>query len=153
MRIVKGKNLLIVLSTSVFLNACATMQSAENIFSNEPVNDYSNMYLRGVFNWWEASDNFKLLPIEDYKYTVTIELIADGQPYDFKVADDTWTHKLNCGLKFGNQVIELDDDIDLYCAGDSTNLQFTPNETAMYTFTLDTRDDDEPELTIVKQLQ
>ncbi|MFC3122021.1 hypothetical protein [Agaribacter flavus] len=135
----------------LFLQACTTMQSAESIFTNDAPKDYSSMYLRGVFNWWEAPDDYRLLAIEEYKYRVTIELIADGQPYDFKVADKIWAHELNCGLKFGNQSVEINDDIDLYCASDSANLQFTPDETAMYTFVLDVSDDEEPILTIQKQ--
>ena len=106
------------------------------------------MYLRGVFNWWEASEAFKLEAVSSTEYAVTIELIADGQPYDFKVADSTWSMPLNCGNSFEGTSMSLRKTIELVCASDSVNLKFTPKQTGLYTFTLDVSDNAEPELTI-----
>ena len=108
------------------------------------------MYLRGVFNWWEVSQAFKLLPSASDQYSVTIELIADGQPYDFKVADETWTMTLNCGSEFGSDALELGESTRLVCASDSLNLQFTPSETSLYRFLLDVSSNSAPKLTIEK---
>lgn len=131
------------------LAGCASSGSAD-FFKQAPKKDYSNMYLRGVFNWWEVNQAFKLLPSSNDVYAVTIELIADGQPYDFKVADESWTMILNCGNQFGASAMQLNDETDLVCASDSLNLQFTPAETAFYRFELDVSNNSEPSLVIQK---
>ena len=130
------------------LAGCASSGSGD-FFSQSVKKDYSNMYLRGVFNWWEVNESFKLLPTGSDQYAVTIELIADGQPYDFKVADSVWTMTLNCGNDYGDQeAMELGDNVTLMCASDSVNLQFTPSETGLFVFMLDVSDNEEPELII-----
>jgi hypothetical protein len=130
------------------LAGCASSGSVD-FFSQSEKKDYSNMYLRGVFNWWEVNESFKLAPTGSDQYSVTIELIADGQPYDFKVADNVWTMTLNCGNEYGEQeAMTLGENVTLICASDSVNLQFTPSETGLFVFTLDTSDNEEPELTI-----
>lgn len=108
------------------------------------------MYLRGVFNWWEVNEAFKLTATSQDSYSVTIELIADGQPYDFKVADNSWSMELNCGNVFNASPMKLSKAVALVCANDSLNLQFTPAETALYRFILDVSDNSEPELIIEK---
>lgn len=130
------------------LAGCASSGSVD-FFSQSEKKDYSNMYLRGVFNWWEVNESFKLIPTDTDQYSVTIELIADGQPYDFKVADNSWTMTLNCGKEFGEEdAMSLGDNVTLICAADSVNLQFTPSETGLFVFMLDVSDNDEPELSI-----
>jgi hypothetical protein len=131
------------------LSGCASSGSSD-FFNQTAEKDYSNMYLRGVFNWWEINETFKLLPNSDDSYGVTIELIADGQPYDFKVADNNWSMALNCGNEFNAASIQLGKRIELVCTNDSLNLQFTPPETAMYRFNLDVENNGNPELMIEK---
>lgn len=130
-----------------FVVGCASSGSKDFLSTNVQ-KDYSDMYLRGVFNWWEANENFRLQPINNSEYAVTIELIADNQPYDFKVADANWNMQLDCGNTFDAAPMMLDRAVELVCASDSLNLQFTPTETGLYQFTLDVSDNDEPELTI-----
>lgn len=132
------------------LAGCASSGTVD-FFNQNPEKDYSNMYLRGVFNWWEVNESFKLMPTNEDKYAVTIELIADGQPYDFKVADSAWTMTLNCGNEFGNKAMSLGKNVVLVCASDSINLQFTPSETGLFEFVLDVSDNDEPELLIERK--
>jgi hypothetical protein len=141
--------LLMLVLAIQFLSACASSVST-GIFEQTPAKDYSNMYLRGVFNWWEVNEDFKLIEVAQDEYAVTIELIADNQPYDFKVADPVWSMSLNCGNEFEGVPMSLNEDIELVCASDSLNLQFTPTETAKYRFILDTSDNSQPELRIVK---
>ncbi|WP_395339018.1 hypothetical protein PN836_013365 [Ningiella sp. W23] len=143
------RQLSLALSISALLSACAVPTGSE-LFTSEPEKDYSEVYLRGVFNWWEASEAFKFVKMSDEKLYVDLELIADGQPYDFKVADGSWSPAYNCGLAEKTAPIELDDDVELYCFSDSLNLQFIPNETASYRFQLDVSNDRYPELTISK---
>lgn len=134
---------------ALVMTGCASSTTAP-FFEQSPPKDYSNMYLRGTFTWFEVDEGFKLTLVDEEQYAVVIKLIADGQPYDFKVADSAWTMTLNCGASFGSEPIELKDSRDLVCASDSLNLQFTPQETGLYQFLLDVSDNDSPELTIVR---
>ena len=96
---------------------------------------FENMYLRGVFTWWEADESFKLTLIEDGLYFATAKLIADGQPYDFKFSDADWTPEYSCGsLQAEGQVLVLKDEQVAKCEADSGNFQFTPSETGTYEF-------------------
>jgi len=132
-----------------FLTGCATSNITLPYQTKEKL-DYSQMYLRGIMNWWEISEPYKLQAIEPDVYALTIELIADGQPYDFKIADAGWSDAFNCGTEFGEQLIGLDKTKALYCAADSANLKFTPSKTARYKLIFDTSDNDEPELRITQ---
>jgi hypothetical protein len=133
----------------VGLSACST-RSARELISFEPDKNYQDMYLRGVFNWWEATEQFKLNRVSPDIYTITIELIADGQPYDFKVANASWTPEFNCGFEYAPEQVELNDSVELICEQTSQNIQFVPSETGMFTFEFDISDNDEPELTITR---
>nr|WP_136250687.1 hypothetical protein [Ningiella ruwaisensis] len=140
---------IIAIYIATLLSACA-VPTGSDIFSQTPDKDYSDMYLRGIFNWWEAREDYKLNKVdgENDLYQVDIELIADGQPYDFKLADAQWSPAYNCGLPSLDEALELEQDIELYCFSDSLNLQFIPNETGVYRFALDTSNNQYPELRI-----
>jgi hypothetical protein len=131
----------------VALSACSS-RSAKDFISFEPDKNYEDMYLRGVFNWWEATEQFKFTRVSPTLYTITIELIADGQPYDFKVADASWSPEFNCGFEYEPQKIELYDEVELVCEQTSQNIQFVPSETGLFTFEFDISDNKEPELLI-----
>ena len=139
----------ICLATVVTLTGCA-VPNPSDIFSSTPEKDYSKVYLRGVFNWWEVTEPFKFEVISEDLLAVEVELIADGQPYDFKVADAAWSPSYNCGLAAAVDALPLGDSIELYCYTDSLNLQFMPSETAMYRFNLDVSNQQYPKLTIQK---
>lgn len=141
--------LLMVAFSLVLLSACST-QSARNLISFEPDKNYQDMYLRGVFNWWEASEQFKLMRISPESYAITIELIADGQPYDFKVANASWTPEFNCGFEYAPSRVELYDAVTLICEQTSQNIQFVPAETGLFTFEFNISDNSEPKLIITK---
>ncbi len=128
---------------------CATSGRNQSLEQSSSYN-YSDMYLRGIFNWWEATPPYKLKALGKNKYGVTFELIADGQPYDFKVADSNWSMQLNCGNEFGADEMRLGKARQLVCASDSINLQFTPLETSDYQFILDVSDRRAPTLIINK---
>ncbi len=145
----KLSKLLICMFAFQLLASCASSGSSD-FFERAQPKDYTNMYLRGVFNWWEIDEAFKLMPIAEDEYAVTFELIADGQPYDFKVADVNWSMTLNCGNAFEAEPIELNQEHRLVCAADSLNLQFTPSETSLYRFILDVSSNASPELKVVK---
>jgi len=116
------------------LSGCAT--NVIDSFSKEQ--NYDGLYLRGVFSWWEADEKYKLLELSDRVYSTTIELIADGQPYDFKFADANWTPGMNCGYaNESDRVIVVGDSVRSNCDTTDENFQFTPTETGVFRFTID----------------
>lgn len=135
------------LTSALLLGGCAVPSTSE-LFSSLPEKDYGDIYLRGVFNWWEATEAFKFSMIDNDTLVVEVELIADGQPYDFKVADSTWSPAFNCGLPIAADAIDIGDTTELYCYNDSLNLQFIPSETAIYRFELDISNNQYPELKV-----
>jgi hypothetical protein len=119
----------------LFSTGCAT--NAIHTFSSQT--DYSDLYLRGVFTWWEADEKYKLQPIADGVYATQIELIADGQPYDFKFADAAWSPNKNCGYASlrSDQVVEVNKIVSANCETNDENFRFTPQETGLYQFSID----------------
>lgn len=118
------------------LSACSSTGSI-NVpgISSAPEVEFSNLYLRGVFNWWEANAPYKFTK-GNGGWQVDVELIADGQPYDFKVSDANWTPSQSCGGKYKGQPVTVNTTSYLICAGDSETLQFTPSDTGTYRFTI-----------------
>jgi uncharacterized protein YceK len=97
-----------------------------------------NMYLRGVFTWWEADENFKLYLVNKKLYMASAKLIADGQPYDFKFSDADWTPEYSCGsLHESGQVIDTLKNQLAKCNTSSGNFRFTPAESGIYNFYID----------------
>lgn len=145
------RSVVILFTAVLFISGCATPIPL-SIGGNDTEKDFEGMYLRGIMNWWEASEPYKLVKSESDKdvYTLQIELIADGQPYDFKIADGTWKNELNCGTEFGGQSIRLNQKKKLYCAGDSANIKFTPEQTGQYQFALDVSNNRTPNIRIKK---
>lgn len=119
----------------VFLTACATPsfipQADDGIHT--PIN-LDKMYVRGIFNWWEAEPAY-LLKKDDKGYSINLELIADGQPYDFRLSDEYWSPSNSCGATQIKPIGE-NQTTELYCGGNSKNLQFTPNVTGVYKITV-----------------
>lgn len=137
------KLLITVTVASIFgLSGCAT-----NIM--EPFSEsttYDELYLRGVFTWWEADPKYKLIKVGNQRYSTTIKLIADGQPYDFKFADADWTPGLNCGYlnEERDRVLALDVPVKSSCETTDENFRFTPSETGVYEFSIDFSDSSLP---------
>jgi hypothetical protein len=100
--------------------------------------NYDGLYLRGVFSWWEANEKYKLVELSQQVYATSIELIADGQPYDFKFADSNWTPGLNCGYASeSDKVIIVNDSVRANCQSTDENFRFTPTETGTFQFIID----------------
>ena len=120
---------------SVFISGCAS--NVIQTFSSTP--DYSSLYLRGVFSWWEADEKYKLIEINDNVFATTIELIADSQPYDFKFADANWSPDLNCGYanQSADQIVVVNEVVKANCERTDENFKFTPQETGVYQFSID----------------
>lgn len=126
--------LFVLLASLNLLSGCAT--NVIDKFTSEQ--NYDGLYLRGVFSWWEADEKYKLVEIENEKYATTIELIADGQPYDFKFADADWTPGLNCGYASqSDRVVEVGESSRSDCESTDQNFRFTPKETGVFQFSID----------------
>ena len=97
------------------------------------------MYVRGVFTWWDAEEEFKLKKAGDNLYYASAELMADGNPYDFKFADAGWSAGANCGfLGKEDEVMEIGKRVKVNCNSVFENFKFTPTESGVYTFYIDT---------------
>jgi hypothetical protein len=113
---------------------------------------YDELYLRGVFTWWEADPKYKLQKVQKNRYATTIKLIADGQPYDFKFSDADWTPGLNCGYldQDNDQLVTLDQSVSSGCDTTDQNFKFIPSETGVYEFSIDFSDPAIPTVVINK---
>ena len=122
----------------ISLSGCATNVNIREYFpavSTAASINYEALYLRGIFNWWEAEPAYKVISGTDGFY-VDVKLIADGQPYDFRFADSNYTSELNCGADTPDRPLAQDEKLDLVCVSGSHNLQFIPEETGTYRFKL-----------------
>ena len=130
------KKLLTIASMCIALSACSSSGSFKipEIAPDVPRIQFENMFLRGVFNWWEADPSYKFKR-SNSGWTVDVELIADGQPYDFRLSDAKWTPSQSCGGKYKGQPVMLGSTVYLVCEQGSENLQFTPSSTGTYRFT------------------
>ncbi|GAB3026023.1 early set domain-containing protein [Bowmanella dokdonensis] len=111
------------------------------------------LYLRGVFTWWEADENFKLQQVDDDLYKAEAELIADGQPYDFRFADSQWSSGANCGYlnKAQDEVVGLGKRVSATCHAVNNNFKFTPRETGVYEFFIDFSQPERPQVYIERK--
>lgn len=129
---------LLVLAAAISLSGCATNVNIREYFpvvSTTPSINYEALYLRGIFNWWEAEPAYLVVSGDDGFY-VDVKLIADGQPYDFRFADSNYTSELNCGADTPDTPLAQGQKRDLVCVSGSHNLQFIPSETGTYRFKL-----------------
>lgn len=137
----------------LFLTACLSACASNPLpyipgFSSSNV-DFSGLYLRGVFNWWEAQPAYQFTQSHS-EWFVDVELIADGQPYDFKVSDLNWTPDQTCGARYKGQPVSTKEASFMICGADADTLQFTPSETGTYRFSLSNASSDELRLEINK---
>jgi hypothetical protein len=129
---------LVMLAAVITLSGCASNVNIREYFpvvSTTASINYEALYLRGIFNWWEAEPAYKVISGAD-GYYVDVKLIADGQPYDFRFADSNYTSELNCGADTPDTPIAQGQKHDLVCVSGSHNLQFIPSETGTYRFKL-----------------
>lgn len=97
---------------------------------------WDKLYLRGVFNWWEADARYKLTKNAEHHYSATIDLVADGQPYEFRFSDQDWSLGTNCGYlaQDRDQVLNLNTIVQADCNTHIKNFKFTPVLSGSYTF-------------------
>lgn len=125
------RSLCLPLLTAMLLAACSVNPRVAPVPENE------ELYLRGVFSWWEADEQFRMRQSQPGVYLTEVELIADGQPYDFRVADRAWSKGRNCGYAHKkDESIRLGIAVQANCHGENNNFKFTPKRTAVYQFTV-----------------
>lgn len=120
---------------TVLTSACTQTGQFPVYQEKQPEIVFSEWYLRGVFNWWEAKPGYKLKRGNNGWY-VDVELIADDQPYDFKFSNASWATGQTCGASYKGLTIGLRQSMSLTCGAVSQNMRFTPPQTATYRFTV-----------------
>lgn len=135
-----------LISIAVLLAGCSTT-FIEDLVPETEIN-YQEMYVRGVFTWWEADDNYRLVQVSSGVYSANAKLIADGQPYDFKFANENWTPGMSCGGSNGAINVELDlgSKVSADCQNPQGNFKFTPDETGTYGFVIDFSNPSDPQV-------
>ena len=95
------KKSLLAVTATLLLSACTSSGkiALPELPSSSPRIAVEDLYLRGVFNWWEATPAYRFKQ-DGVNWHVNVELIADGQPYDFKLSDSQWTPSQSCGGKY-----------------------------------------------------
>lgn len=142
------RNLLVILGSVIFLSSCV---STKNVFTTSKTHNWEALYLRGVFTWWEAEEQYRVHKVEEDLYRVSVELVADGQPYDFKFADRHWSPGLRCGYanKDQDQTLRLGLAVKANCDTQVNNFKFTPGQSGEFHFYFDARIQDQPSVYIV----
>lgn len=149
--IIREKAGLVAVGTTLLITGCA---STKSIIDQITSKDYDEMYLRGVFTWWEADENYKLVKLDGSNiYYSSAELVADGQPYDFKFADENWSPGYRCGylIKDEDEVVTEGVRVKVNCDTPVDNFKFTPPTTGIYNFYIDFTVPELPEVYVKKQ--
>ncbi len=143
---------LVIATSCLVLSACSSQgfRSVLPIEAPYPKIEFENLYLKGIFNWWEARETHRFVKGNTGWY-VELELIADGQPYDFKISDFNWTPDQTCGATYANQQVVANSTTYALCAEDKGNLTFTPEKTGIYRFSIFDAQEQQIGLTISKR--
>ena len=116
------KKLLLAVTATLLLSACTSSGkiALPELPSSSPRIAVEDLYLRGVFNWWEATPAYRFKQ-DGVNWHVNVELIADGQ---------------SCGGKYKGQPVMINTEVYLTCEQASETLQFTPSNTGNYRFAI-----------------
>lgn len=137
-------------SFALALQSCALPPSSSDIFYPSPQTEpeaastkvklTKPVYLRGIFTWWEASPDYRLMPVSGHPNTwsTKADLIADGKSYEWKFGDSNWS----CGFNFGpsrstDNQITVDQIRDASACSKASNFKFIPPQDGTYEFFLD----------------
>ncbi len=101
--------------------------------------DYTDMYIRGTFSWWAAKPEFRLTRLSSTLYKGTVSLVADGESYDFKLADKDYNSGKNCGFASskGQQLTSSGTPVLANCNVEGNYFQFMPTKNGSYDFFFD----------------
>ncbi|WLQ12749.1 hypothetical protein O5O45_23765 [Hahella aquimaris] len=122
--------LISALAATLLLAGCASTGGKRDLSQS--------LYLRGQFAWWDALDEYKVKKAGPDLYVASVELKADGQPYELKFGDAAWSAGTNCGfLSQEDQMLEFGKKSKANCSSVFENFKFNPPETGVYSFYLD----------------
>jgi pullulanase len=113
-----------------------------------------DMFVRGSFNDWGTSDQYKLqfLGGKDYSLSapVTLNGGADTRPA-FKIADADWTASTNCGVAAGgSNAVNIGLPFKMTCADGTGDLRLNTTSAGNYTFSLNAASTVNPALTVTR---
>ncbi len=142
-----------LLAAPMLLSCASSNLSFDSLIGEDNKEDWHTLYLRGVFTWWEADESFKVKQVKPELFMVSAELVADGQPYDFKFADKNWTPGLRCGYsnKEKDEELTLGSVSEANCDTPVDNFRFTPSESGTYNFYFDVKNQNAPLVYIKKK--
>ncbi len=133
------------LTLAVTLSGCATQGGGDSASASASgKRDLSQvMYLRGQFAWWDALPEYQLKTVGPDLYMSSVELTADGQPYEFKFADAGWSGGTNCGYlsQAEDQNVEFGKKSKANCNSVFENFKFLPPANGIYNFYFDNSGD------------
>lgn len=140
-----GRNQMNPACKVIFLFA-VTLLSACTVTSDpvvDPSLDKSNyLYLRGTFSWWDLESEYRVKRHTETKYSAKVELQADGQTYEFKLADENWTSGNNCGFATpADETLELGIKANANCSAKYEPFRFKPEQSGRYRVFIDFADD------------
>ncbi|MBD1388174.1 hypothetical protein IC617_01910 [Neiella sp. HB171785] len=97
------------------------------------------LYLRAVFTWWDAEEQYRVKKVGDNLYRAQARLVADGEYYDFKFADAGWSPDFNCGFltKADEIVVSNGPAVKANCNSNGAYFRFNPKQTGTYGFYFD----------------
>ncbi|WAJ70462.1 hypothetical protein [Catenovulum adriaticum] len=140
----KLTQLILFVVGSLILSGCAVTPIQKNPLDTDR-SDF--LYLRGNFTWWDTEEHAKVERVEGQLYKATVDLIADGQPYEFKFADVNWSLGANCGYyEASDQLVTTDNSVTANCSAKFEPFKFVPEQTGEYDFFIDFADEDEPQV-------
>ncbi len=137
----------------LIISGCSSSLNVSSITSVFSVGHLPSkaLYLRGNMSFWDAVPEYRFARDGSNTLSVNIELFADGQAYEFKIADHDWSAKFNCGSKKSSKEISVAETAALFCGGNSHNLTFLPRRSGVYNIRLKAEGQDN--MTVLISLQ
>lgn len=105
--------------------------------------DYTEMlYLRGDFSAWNILEMYRVRKVSSGVYKSTVELTADGVPYELKFTDSNGLAGTNCGYlsQADDQLLQISKKVRANCNAVFENFKFLPRQSATYDFFIDFSD-------------
>ncbi len=87
-----------------------------------------DLYLRADFTYWEANPAYKFKASQQAGISFAMaDIIYDGNPYKFVIADKAWSENKNCGyLDSSNRQIIYNQWVELDCSYNADKNAVTP---------------------------
>jgi len=105
--------------------------------------DYTEMlYLRGDFSAWNNLEKYRVRNVGNGVYKSTVELAADGVPYELKFTDSNGLAGTNCGYlnQPDDQLLQISKKVRANCNAVFENFKFLPRQSGKYDFFIDFSD-------------